>query len=409
MTVVIAGAGLAGASVALALREARYPGNVVLVGEEVHLPYERPPLSKDVLSGRKPPEDAMLQARPHFDAQRIQLRLGTRVVRIAREAKAIVLDSGERIAYDALVLATGLRPRPAIASALGERLYQLRTIDDALRLQLELRRGRRALVVGGGLLGLELTATARQMGCEVMVVERHPSLLFQSVAPVVGEMVTALHRRHGVRIRTCITPIAFDVHEQTVVATLSDGERLEVDFVVSATGSIVNTELAEACGLEVDDGIIVDGFGRTSDPSIYAVGDVARHFNPLLGRTIRVESWHNALKQSAAVAKVIVGARVPYAEVPWFWSDQFDMNLQITGYSSEWDRVIVRGDVASERFTVFYLQGERLQAANMVNNGRDVRLATEWIAKRTPLDVEKLGQAAVPLAQSVINASVPAG
>ncbi len=408
MTVVIAGAGQAGASVALALREARYRGDVLLVGEEVHLPYERPPLSKDVLSGRKPPEDAMLHARPHFDAQRIRLRLGTRVVHIARAAKAIVLDSGERIGYDALVLATGLRPRPAIASALGERLHQVRTIDDALRLQLELRDGRRALVIGGGLLGLELAATARQMGCEVMVVERHPSLLFQSVAPVVGEVVTALHRRHGVRPRTGITPVAFEAQEQTVLATLSDGERLEVDFVISATGSIVNTELAEACGLQVHDGIIVDGFGRTSDPSIYAVGDVARHFNPLLGRTIRVESWHNAQKQSAAVAKVIAGAQVPYAEVPWFWSDQFDMNLQIVGYSSEWDRVIVRGDVASERFTAFYLQGERLQAANMVNNGRDVRLATEWIAKRTPLDVEKLGQTAVPLAQSVINASVAA-
>jgi 3-phenylpropionate/trans-cinnamate dioxygenase ferredoxin reductase subunit len=178
-----------------------------------------------------------------------------------------------------------------------------------------------------------------------------------------------------------------------VVTELSNDEVLHSDIVVAATGSIINTELAEACGLEVQDGIIVDQFGRTSDPSIYAVGDVARHFNPLLGRTIRVESWHNAQNQAAAVARVVAGAQTPYAEVPWFWSDQFDMNLQTVGYSSDWDRVVVRGDPTSRRFTVLYLQGNRLVAANMVNNGRDVRTAREFIVQHTPLDLERLAGA----------------
>jgi 3-phenylpropionate/trans-cinnamate dioxygenase ferredoxin reductase subunit len=426
MTVVIVGAGQAGARAAEALRLARYDGRVVMVGEEQHLPYDRPPLSKGVLLGRQDSAIATLLDRRFYDNNAIELRLGVRVVRIRRDDKAIDLADGSVIPYTQLILATGLRSRPLRGFALRDRLFHLRTLDDAGRLRQAMRSGQRLLVIGGGLLGLEIAATARQIGCEVVVVERHPTLLYQSVAPVVGDHVTRLHHGRGVRILTGATPRRMHLvpavpdretydggqaarEPATVVTELSNGETLTSDVVVAATGSIVNSELAEACGLEVQDGIIVDQFGRSSDPVIFAVGDVARHFNPLLGRTIRVESWHNAQHQSAAIAQVVAGSQTPYAEVPWFWSDQYDMNLQTVGYSSDWDRVIVRGDPAGRRFTVLYMQGNRLVAANMVNNGRDLRAARECIVGHTALNLDRLAHAAGGLEDAVLSASGSAG
>ncbi len=417
MTVVIVGSGQAGARAAEALRGCGYAGRVVLIGEESHLPYERPPLSKGVLLSRDDDGASTLLDRDFYESHAIELRLGMRAVRIHREDKVVELADASMVPYVHLILATGLRSRPLKGFALGDLLFHLRTFDDAQRLKKALSRGRRLLVVGGGLLGLEIAATARQIGCEVCVVERHPTLLYRSVAQVVGEHVTRLHARHGVRILTGVTPRNMYLEQgrqatpdiQTVVTELSNGETLTSDLVVAATGSIVNTELAEACGLEVQDGIIVDQFGRTSDPSIFAIGDVARHFNPLLGRTIRVESWHNAQNQSAAVAQVVAGSQTPYAEVPWFWSDQFDMNLQTVGYSSDWDRVIVRGDPESRRFTVLYLQGDRLVAANMVNSGRDLPAARRCIVNHTALDLDRLARIDETLEDVVLSASGLAG
>ncbi|HVO89507.1 MAG TPA: FAD-dependent oxidoreductase [Casimicrobiaceae bacterium] len=396
---VVVGAGLAGTRVALELRAAGYPGDIVMVGNERHPPYDRPPLSKDILSGKRD-DGALLFAADHFANQRIELRLGVRVAAIDRTRHCVACDDGSTLAYTTLILATGLRSRPLYSLDPGERLYHLRTLDDALALRERLRAGPRVVVVGGGLLGLEVAATARGMGCSVTVIERHPALVYQTVAPVVGDYVAALHRRHGVDIRTGVTPRAITVRNGNdaarVVVELSDGTFVDADIVVAATGSIVNAELAEACGLEVDDGIIVNAQGRTSDPAIYAVGDVARHFNALLQRTIRVESWHNAQNQPAAVARAIVGDARPYAELPWFWSDQYDMNLQIIGYPSDWDRVIVRGDPRGPRFTVLYLQDERLVAANTINNGRDIHVARECIAQRHRMQVARLGDRRQP-------------
>lgn len=423
MCIVIVGAGQAGANAAAALRQANYRGRLVLVGEELHLPYERPPLSKEVLFGAgqvaepaAPPAPAPVFDRAFYAGQGIELRLGVRAVRIRRELKAIEFDQGSLLSYSSLILATGLRSRPLRGFDLGDHLFHLRTYDDAWRLKQVLRPGRRLMVIGGGLLGLEIAATASRIGCDVSVIERHPTLLYQSVAPVVGEHVSRLHLKHGVRILAGVTPRSIRIDEgrgsagdtatgsPEVVAELSNGDCLRADLVVAATGSIPNTELAESAGLEVQDGIIVDGFGRSSDPDIYAIGDVARHFNPLLGRTIRVESWHNAQNQSAAVARVVAGAHSPYAEVPWFWSDQYDMNLQTIGYSSDWDRVIVRGEPADGRFTVLYLQGNRLVAANMINNGRDLRVARECIVEHIPLDIERLSKTPGRLEDAVSRA-----
>jgi 3-phenylpropionate/trans-cinnamate dioxygenase ferredoxin reductase subunit len=409
VSVVIVGAGQAGACTAAALRELGHSGSVVLIGEERHLPYERPPLSKEVLLGDSSKEGLSLFDAAFYQRRRITLRLGSRVEGIDRTQRQVVLAGGDRLEYEHLVLATGLRSRQLRGFDLGEKLFHVRTRDDALALKRVLRMGLRVLVVGGGLLGLELAAAARQIGCEVTVVERQRSLLYQSVAPVVGAHVANLHARNGVRIRTGVTVLDLRVREEQITAELSGGEAFAADIVIAATGSTVNTELAEACGLEVDDGVIVDEYGRTSDPRIFAVGDVARHYNAALGRTIRVESWHNAKYQPMAAARAIVGPPQPYAEVPWFWSDQYDMNLQIVGYSSDWDRVVVRGDSNGQRFTVFYLQADRVVAANMVNNGRDVRVARELVAQAVPVREDLLVDERIPLAKTAVSVSVSAG
>jgi 3-phenylpropionate/trans-cinnamate dioxygenase ferredoxin reductase subunit len=409
VSVVIVGAGQAGACTAAALREFGHPGAVVLIGEERHLPYERPPLSKEALLGDASEEGQSLFDAAFYRQRRITLRLGSRVEAVDRMRRQVVLAGGDCLEYEYLVLATGLRSRQLRGFDLGEKLFHVRTRDDAMALKRVLRAGLRVLVVGGGLLGLELAASTRQIGCEVTVVERQPALLYQSVAPVVGAHVARLHDRKGVRIRTGVALLDLRVREEQIAAELSSGESVTADIVIAATGSTVNTELAEACGLEVDDGIIVDEYGRTSDPRIFAVGDVARHYNAALGRTIRVESWHNAKYQSVAAARAIVGPPQPYAEVPWFWSDQFEMNLQIVGYSSDWDRVAVRGDSNGQRFTVFYLQGDRVVAANMVNNGRDVRVARDLVAQAIPVREDLLVDERIPLAKAAVSASVSAG
>jgi 3-phenylpropionate/trans-cinnamate dioxygenase ferredoxin reductase component len=405
--VLIVGAGQSGACTAVALREAGWKGPVVLLGEEPHLPYERPQLSKQALSGASIEE---LFRAELYEEKRIALRLDVRVEAIDRAESQVVLASGERLDYEYLVLATGLRARLLRGFDLGDRLFHLRTRDDAQRLRGVLRPGLRVVVVGGGLLGLELAATTRQIGCEVTVVERLPAVLYQSVAPVVGEYVSSMHVREGVQIRTNLKVVEMSRDEHNPVrVVLSNDDALTTDIVIAATGSTINSELAEACGIDVQDGIIVDEYGRSSDPRIFAVGDVARHYNAALRRTIRVESWHNARNQSIAAARAIAGVPQPYAEVPWFWSDQFDMNLQIVGYSSDWDGIVVRGETSARRFSVFYLRGDRVVAANLINNGRDVRPARELVANALPVDRNLLAEERVPLGKVTLSASASAG
>lgn len=422
MTVLIVGAGQAGARTAMALRSRKYRGRIVLIGEEPHYPYERPQLSKAVLLE----QDGVAAATRPFDTSAygdcsVEVLRGVRAQTIHRGAKALELSNGSTIGYEYLVLATGLRARPLRGFPdLGEQLLQLRTLDDAARLKKALRPGARVLVMGGGLLGLEIAATARQAQSAVTVIERQPALLYQTVAPVVGDYVMGLHDSNGVQVLTGVSLQSMQfvespenesdvlgLHSKPISIALSNGQSMIVDLVIAATGSIVNTELAEGCGLEVQDGIVVDEYGRTSDPSIFAVGDVSRHFNPLLGRLIRVESWHNAENQPMAIASTIAGTPTPYAEIPWFWSDQYSMNLQIIGYSSDWDRVIMRPSPDPDRFSVFYLQGNRLVAANAINNGRDIRIARKWILHRHTLELDRLVDPAIELEDCAISELPP--
>ncbi|MGD9942304.1 MAG: NAD(P)/FAD-dependent oxidoreductase [Burkholderiaceae bacterium] len=407
MTVVIIGAGQAGARAAQQLRASGYRGRVMLIGEEPHLPYERPPLSKAVLQGSDSEASVTLQPASFYEAQAIELRLGVRAIRIRREQRQVDLADGSTLDYERLILATGLRSRQLLGFELGDRMRALRSLDDAAQLRSCLLPGARLLVIGGGFLGLEVAATARRLGCEVTLVERNVSLLYKAVAPLVGDHIVALHRRHGVRIIVGATPrrMSLSADGQRAMVELSNGEELMADTVVNATGSIPNTELAETAGIEVKDGIIADQFGRTSDPHIYAIGDVSRHFNPVIGRTVRVESWQNAENQSAAVARIVCGSTQPYGEVPWFWTDQYDMNLQIVGYPHAWDEVVQRGGGSPERFSVLYLEEGHVVGANLINNGRDTRLMSQWVAQRVRVDAAMAAREDVPLKAAALDAA----
>lgn len=393
--VVIVGAGHAGGRAAFALREAGYSGRIVLIGEESHPPYERPPLSKELLAGAKSAEQTFLKPLDAYRDAAVELRLSTRVEKIDRAAKRVILSGGEEVAYDKLLLTTGARPRrlPLDGRPCSHLLY-LRDIGDATRIGEWVRNGARLVVVGAGLIGLEIAATAREAGCEVTVVEAGPTPLMRVVAPEIGEWFAGQHRRRGVEllVNACVTSIGDGAAGATVV--LADGRTLEADLVVVGIGAIPNDDLARDAGLAVDDGIIVDEFGRTSDPDIFAAGDAVRAFNPLLRRHQRLETWRNAQDQPVSVARVIAGGLEPYAEIPWFWTDQYRFNFQMAGLPEAWDQLVWRGSPDDPHFTVFYLQAGRVVAAAALNDGRSIHAATELIRTGASIDPADLARPA---------------
>lgn len=406
MSIVIIGAGHAGCRTAEALRNEGYKKNITLIGEEEHLPYERPSLSKEILSEPDKDTPPLLLEEEFYKNNNIDLRLGLRAEKIIRKDKTILLSDSTNITYDKLILATGLRPRRLRAFTAASRyIYHVRNLQDALHLKSKLKPDAKILIVGGGLLGLELAAAANKLGCHVTVTERDATLLARTVHAIVGNFVKQLHCKNGVNIMTETAPTDMNISrsstgQEIIDINLSNGTEISVDLVIGAIGSLVNTELAETCGLNVRDGVIVNEYGQTSDEDIFAIGDISRHYNPLLGRVIRVESWHNAQNQAITVAQHITNKPNPYIALPWFWSDQFDMNLQLIGYPSQWDDVIVRGDPDSSKFTAWYMQGNQVVAANAINNGRDIRIAQNWISNKTLLDSNKLASNNIPLSEA---------
>lgn len=381
--IIIVGAGQAAGIAAATLRSEGFAGAIVVVGDEPYPPYERPPLSKKVLIGSAEPEATYLKPEAFYAEQAIELRLGVRVAAIERAARRLTLADGVELGYDKLIVATGSKVRRLeIAGARPENVFYLRGIDDCLALRARLVEGAGLVVVGGGYIGLEVAAAARQRGVEVTVVEAEGQVMGRVVGPEIGRFFAEEHAARGVDIRTGVT--VSEAAEGR--ARCSDGASIAADLFVVGVGVVPDTALAEAAGLAVDNGILVDEHGRTSDADIYACGDVTNHPNALLNRRVRLESWQNAQNQSIAVARALAGNPRPYGEVPWFWSDQYDLNLQMVGLPEAWERVVLRGDMAERRFTAFYLQGDRVVAANAVNNGRDIRPARELIARRLAVD-----------------------
>jgi len=394
--IVIVGGGQAGGCAAAALRQSGYTGRLVLIGDEKHPPYERPPLSKELLSGVVPPEKTYLQPTSWYTDAKVDLLLGVRVEKIDRTAKTLCLSTGATIPYGALLMTMGARARQLARVPPSSSVFYLRTIEEALALNLACDRGKRIAVIGAGFIGLEVAATARKQGCHVVVFETAKHVLARVAPRVVADYVQQLHEQNGIQFEfgCAITNVQAGAPSAVL---LGDGRRFEVDLIVVGIGAQPNVEIAIEAGLTVDDGVVVDEFGRTNDPAIFAAGDVTKHFNPLLGRAIRLEAWQNAQNQAIAVAKVMAGGNDPFAEVPWLWTDQFDMNMQIAGAPLDNDSIVVRGDVNARSFTVFQMSGTKLVGAIAVNAAKDMRFVRRMLAKISDFDATALADSNVSL------------
>ena len=400
-TIVIIGAGQAGGWAAQTLRKEGFAGRLVLIGDELHPPHERPPLSKAVLAGEAVPQSTWLQKSDAFDALALEWRPGIQVRRIDRAAKRLELADGETLSYDKLIMCTGGRARTLpIPGADAPGVNTLRKIDDALALAPLLQPGRHVVVVGGGWIGLEVAATARQKGAEVVVVEAQSRLCERTVPSEISEHLLALHRTHGTRVLLGAGVASFSsTDDGRSAVTIADGRVLACDAIVVGVGLVPNDELARDAGLACDGGVIVDARCRTSDPDILAAGDVAVTDNAWAGRRLRLESWQNAQEQGIAAARSALGLEVDYRPLPWFWSDQYGMNLQIYGIPTPSLRVVVRGVAGSDSFVLFYLEGDVVKAAIGPNAARDLRFARRLIEQRKPVDPQRLADIAVPMSR----------
>jgi 3-phenylpropionate/trans-cinnamate dioxygenase ferredoxin reductase subunit len=390
-TYVIVGASLGGAKAAEALRAAGYDGHVVLLGTETELPYERPPLSKGYLQGKAERDTIYVHPREWYTEADIDLRLGVTVTAIDRAAHEVVLTDGSRIGYTKLLLTTGSSPRRLqIPGADLDGVLYLRSAGDSDRIKALLAAVDRIVVIGAGWIGLEITAAAREAGVAVTVLEAAELPLLRVLGTEVARVFAALHAEHDVDLRfgVQITEITgSDGHADGV--RLADGSRIEADAVIVGIGITPNTELATAAGLDVDNGIRVDAQLRSSDPDIYAAGDVASAFHPLLGKHIRVEHWANALNQPQAAAKAMAGEHVNYDRVPYFFSDQYDLGMEYAGYvePDAYEEVVFRGDVDRREFVAFWLGNGSRVLAGMNVNVWDVNDAIQALVRaRQPVD-----------------------
>jgi NADPH-dependent 2,4-dienoyl-CoA reductase/sulfur reductase-like enzyme len=405
-TYVIVGASLAGAKAAQTLREEGFPGAIVLIGAEHDRPYERPPLSKDLLLGKAEPSSVFVHEAGWYADNSVELRLGSRVTSIDREARQVRLEDGSSVGYTRLLLTTGSSPRrlPVPGADLEGVLY-LRTLGDSQALRAAFQDGLRVVVAGGGWIGLETAAAARQAGCEVTVVEPEPTPLYRAIGPELGEVFASLHRSHGVtfRLGEGISELRGDgdgsAGDSVRQVVTSSGHELPADLVVVGIGAAPNVGLAADAGLDVDNGVLVDESLRTSDPDIFAAGDIANWMNPLLGRRIRVEHWANALNGGPAAARSMLGQEVSYDRVPYFFTDQYDLGMECAGVPEpgHYDQVVYRGDRDSLEFIAFWLSEGSVVAGMNVNVWDVNDDIQQLIRSRAAVDEHRLADPAIPL------------
>ena len=398
---VIVGGGLAGAKAAEALRDNDFDGHIMLCCEEDHLPYERPPLSKEYLAGKKSLSDFTVHTSDWYRDQSVDLKLGTRVSSLDPAAHTVVLSEDATVPYDKLLLATGSASRrPPIPGSDAAGVHYLRTFGDAAALNSVLADGSSLAVVGAGWIGLEVAASARQRGVNVTVVETAKQPLLAALGETVGEVFAALHRDHGVdlRLEAQVEEIETKADRATGLK-LRDGSTVAADNVLVAVGAQPNIELAEQAGLSMSDGgVAVDASLRSSDPDIYAVGDIAAAEHPLFGTRIRTEHWANALKQPAVAVAGMLGKPGEYDELPYFFTDQYDLGMEYAGHAPSFDRVVFRGDVAGREFVAFWLDGESRVLAGMNVNIWDVLDDVKaLIRSKSPVDADKLADPQSPL------------
>lgn len=404
--VVIIGAGQAAGDLAAALRERSFPGQVTLVGDEVLHPYSRPPLSKTYLLEEKQRSDLLIRSEDTYIRYGIDVHLGTRVRGIDRSRAEIHLAEGGTIGYDALVIATGGVAAPYPGGKLDGvgNVHYLRTFDDVERFRGRLAAGTRLTIIGGGFIGLEVAATAESKGVKVTVVERQDRLLSRVASPPISSFFGDLHSRHGVDVRTgrLVSDFKMTAAGDVSAVILDDGTAIDTDLCLIAIGLAPNSELAEDCGLDVADGIVVDEYLRTTDPAIFAIGDVARHPCSERGGTRRVESVANATEQARTLAATLCGQPASYSAVPWFWSDQYGLKYQSVGVRDPDDCVVLRGGPNVDGpFAVFYLRDGAVRAADVVQSPADFAMARKLVATRATVDPSLLADPSVPLRRLV--------
>jgi 3-phenylpropionate/trans-cinnamate dioxygenase ferredoxin reductase subunit len=392
---VLVGGGVAAASAAAHLRKRGFDGDVVLAGEEVVAPYERPPLSKEFLTG--PPELVQPLAPDWYAANGVELRLGVRAVDLDVAGRSIGLSTGERLGYDDLVLATGARPR-RLPGFDGEGIHYLRTAADSGRLRAELATARRIVILGAGFIGCEVAASAITLGTRVTLFEPEPAPLARVLGPAIGAVLMGIHRERGVEIRAGEYVTAVERGRHGFVLTTSRGDRVEADLVVVGVGSVPNVELGQDAGLAVaNGGIAVDEYGRTSAPHVYAAGDVAAQHHPRYGTRIRVEHHDTAVRQGANVAANLTGEVTPFEEAHWFWSDQYEHSLQSTGRMGDFGSAVLRGSLAERSFSAFSLVDGRIQGVISLNRPGDVLAVRRMLFAPHEVTAAQLADESLPL------------
>src|SRR4051794_18849427 len=399
-THVIGGAGMAGAKAAEALRAEGFDGRIVLIGEEQERPYERPPLSKDYLRGEVDREKVYVHPDSFYVDHDIELRPATRVQAIDRRAQEVVLRGGERLPFARLLLATGAEPRRLVVDGADlEGIHYLRDLADANALRAAFLHSRRLVVIGGGWIGAEVAASARQLGLEVAIVEPAQVMLERALGPELGAFYGQLHRDNGVAVHTGVMPARLEGADRVCGVQLADGRLLECDLALVGIGVVPRTELADAAGILVENGVISTRSLETSVPGIFAAGDVASAQHPFYKRRVRVEHWANALNQPGVAAKSMLGKQAVYDRLPYFFSDQYDVGMEFVGDPGGSDELVLRGDPAQREFVAFWLSHGRVVAGMNVNVWDVVDDVKALISSRAPVDTRSLRDADVPLAE----------
>ena len=396
--IVVIGSGQAAIQTVMSLKRNEFTGSIKVIGEEDHLPYQRPPLSKDFLLEEYKPERVSLKKKEFYEENGVDLILGKRAESIDTILKEITLSDENRIRYDQLIIATGSRVRKLNVPGSDKKgIYYLRDLDDANALKQRLKKNKKMVIVGAGYIGLEVASVAASLGVEVTVIEMANRVMNRTVDPIISSYYQKLHESHGVKIHLDNGLKAFEGGDSVNAVLCSDGLILEADLVVIGAGVLPNQEIAIEAGLECNNGIMVNEFGETSTAHVYACGDCTNHPNKGLNTRLRLESVHNAMEQSKTVANTIMGNKEPYDQVPWFWSDQYDHKLQLVGISGDHDEVVMRGLESEQKFLLFYLKNSELIAVNAINSSKEFLICRKLVANKVKISSDVIKDQSVNL------------
>ncbi len=396
--IVVIGSGQAAIQAVMSLKRNEFTGSIKVIGEEDHLPYQRPPLSKDFLLEEYKPERVSLKKKEFYEENGVDLILGKRAESIDTILKEITLSDENKIRYNQLIIATGSRVRKLNVPGSDKKgIYYLRDLDDANALKQRLKKNKKMVIVGAGYIGLEVASVAASLGVEVTVIEMANRVMNRTVDPIISSYYQKLHESHGVKIHLDNGLKAFEGGDSVNAVLCSDGLMLEADLVVIGAGVLPNQEIAIEAGLECNNGIMVNEFGETSTAHVYACGDCTNHPNKGLNTRLRLESVHNAMEQSKTVANTIMGNKGPYDQVPWFWSDQYDHKLQLVGISGDHDEVVMRGLESEQKFLLFYLKNSELIAVNAINSSKEFLICRKLVANKVKISSDVIKDQSVNL------------